>query len=107
MATYHTSVQDKIAIGAFNAPSGTARRAIRFSHKLAGTVTVQGEPQPRNVYVYAPSGRLLRRTKSASDGTWEVRFLQAARYFVVARDRRPEPEFEAVIADMILPAPME
>lgn len=98
---------EHLHVGGISVTSAANRRVFRFDHKLAGTVTVQGEPQQRRVYVYAPSGRLLRRTKSASDGTWEVRALQSARYFVVALDRRPEPEFAAVIADNIASVPTE
>lgn len=74
---------------------------VAQTHRIAGTVTVQGTPEQRLVYVFNATGTLARRVLSAVDGTWEVTALRKARYFVVARDRRPEPEFAAVVADNI------
>lgn len=104
MAVAHLG-DDQFEVGGVSVTSEAKRRVVRHDHKLAGTVTVQGNPAIREVRVYAPSGRLLRRTQSASDGSWSVKHLQSARYLILARDRRPEPQFGAVAADFVASVP--
>lgn len=94
------------------APTGTKRlfRVHRMTDyydggtgSISGKVTVDDNPDSRKVRLYdLRSGRLLRTTWSAADGTYRFTGLDPAReYFVVGHDFTRT--YNAVIQDMVKP----
>ncbi len=49
-------------------------RGIRYPHKIAGTVTVDGKPAVKKVLAFnRATYQLLGNTESAADGTWQIK----------------------------------
>lgn len=49
-------------------------RGIRYPHKIAGTVTVDGKPAIKKVLAFSRGTyRLLGSTESGADGKWEIK----------------------------------
>lgn len=75
-------------------------------NRIAGTVSVEGQPAVRRPRLYARvSGQYVAETHSAEDGSFEFTGMPQGRYYVLAID--PTLEFEAVTADNIEPVPID
>lgn len=77
-------------------------------YQIRGNVTKNGVACARRVLLYLRStGRLLRSTWSASDGSYVFKNIayRYQDYFVVVQDL-VDPMLNAVIADLVTPEPM-
>lgn len=78
-------------------------RGIRYPHKIAGTVTVDGQPAVKKVLAFnRATYELLGVTESAADGTWEIKGMPPTKereVLVLALD--DTGKYNAEVADFI------
>ena len=84
------------------------RYGVNNRFRIVGTIDEMGTPGAYQVRLYnRRTGRLITETRSAPDGTWEIRGYppSADGYFITGHDHT-DPLRNADISDYITPEPM-